>query len=354
MTRKRERRPSGNGQEQHPDTGSQAAAVAPSIHQPVMVAEVARLLAIRPGGRYIDGTVGLGGHAAAILAGSTPGGTLLGIDADPDALVRARERLETFVAEGRVRFAAGNFRAIAAIARREGFERVQGILLDLGVSSLQFSPEGRGFAIRWDQPLDMRMDPALPRSAADIVNKSGEEDLANLFFRYGEERQSRTIARAVVRARPVATTAALARIVKQAVGGATGRGDRRIHPATRVFQALRIAVNEELDALTEALGAAHDLLDAPGGRIAVISYHSLEDRIVKDFFRRESTACLCPPANPVCVCGHQATLTLITRGAVQPSDEEIRGNPRARSARLRVAERNPVPFPPRGDEDTSV
>ncbi len=304
-------------------------------HVPVLLRETVDLLVTRPGARYIDGTTGLGGHAEAILEAGGPEARLLGIDADPDALVPARKRLARF--GGRVRLVQGNFRDVGAIAAREGFVPAAGVLFDLGVSSLQLGPRGRGFAFRWDQPLDMRMDPGLPASAADIVNSYTEQELADLIYRYGEERRSRAIARAIVRARPIATTMQLARVVEQAVGGAGSR----IHPATRTFQALRIAVNRELDALAAALGAAHDLLDAPGGRLAVISYHSLEDRIVKEFIRRESRDCICPPGLPACVCGHRATLRPVTRGAVIPSPAEVAANPRARSARLRVAERLP-------------
>jgi 16S rRNA (cytosine1402-N4)-methyltransferase len=304
-------------------------------HVPVLLRETVDLLVTRPGARYIDGTTGLGGHAEAILEAGGPEARLLGIDADPDALVPARKRLARF--GGRVWLVQGNFRDVGVIAAREGFVPAAGVLFDLGVSSLQLGPRGRGFAFRWDQPLDMRMDPGLPASAADIVNSYTEQELADLIYRYGEERRSRAIARAIVRARPIATTMQLARVVEQAVGGAGSR----IHPATRTFQALRIAVNRELDALAAALGAAHDLLDAPGGRLAVISYHSLEDRIVKEFIRRESRDCICPPGLPACVCGHRATLRPVTRGAVIPSPAEVAANPRARSARLRVAERLP-------------
>lgn len=302
-------------------------------HTPVLRREVIDGLVARPVGRYIDGTVGLGGHAEALLEAAGPAATLLAIDADPDALAVARRRLERF--GSRVQYVQGNFRDIALIAQASGFVPATGILLDLGVSSLQFGPSGRGFTFTWDQPLDMRMDPALPESARDIVNSYAEEELANLIFGFGEERRSRAIARAIVRNRPVESTGQLAGIVERAVG----RAGNRTHPSTRTFQALRIAVNRELDALSTALRAAHDLLDAPGGRLAVISYHSLEDRIVKEFIRRACADCLCPPGLPVCVCGHQPALTPVTRRAVAPSPEEIDANPRARSAKLRIAAR---------------
>jgi 16S rRNA (cytosine1402-N4)-methyltransferase len=333
------------------DGGAIRAPTEADEHVPVMLNETVELLAIRPNAGYIDGTVGLGGHAAAILERNRPGGRLLGIDADPDALAIAAERLAQF--GDRVRLVRGNFRDLATHAQAEGFEPAAGVLLDLGVSSLQFGPRGRGFAFRWDQPLDMRMDPSLPTSAADIVNSYEEDDLANLIYEFGEERRSRAIARAIVRARPVETTVQLARTVEQAVGRAgdsshvpSGReaGWRpnrwgKTHPATRTFQALRIGVNRELESLTAVVRTAHDLLEAPGGRLAVISYHSLEDRIVKEFIRRESRDCVCPPGLPICACGHRATLAPVTKGAVQPSPAEVATNPRSRSARLRVAVR---------------
>ncbi len=303
------------------------------VHVPVLLHEVVAGLAVTPGRHYLDGTLGLGGHAEAILAASEPDGELLGIDGDPDALALAGARLSRF--GGRAHLTRGNFRDMSEIARAAGFGPVAGILLDLGVSSLQLSEQGHGFAFRWDQPLDMRMDPRLATSAEDIVNTYTDKELADVIYQYGEERLSRAIARAIIRARPVRTTTQLARAVEQAVGGAGGR----IHPATRTFQALRIVVNRELDALAAALRAAHDLLDGPGGRLAVISYHSLEDRIVKEFFGRESRDCVCPLGLPVCVCGHQATLRRVTRRPITPSPEELARNPRSRSAHLRIVER---------------
>lgn len=302
-------------------------------HLPVLRDEAVRALVTRQNGRFIDATLGLGGHAAAMLEYAGPDAHLLGIDADPDALAAARERLAPF--GGRVRTVQGNFADLERIAREEGFAPAAGILFDLGVSSLQFGPGGRGFTFRWDQPLDMRMDPGLPISARDIVNGYAEVELADIIYRYGEERHSRAIARAILRSRPLETTGQLARAVEQAVGGAGSR----IHPATRTFQALRIVVNRELDSLTTALRAAHGLLDAPGGRLVVLSYHSLEDRIVKTFIREHARDCVCPPGLPVCACNHRATLRQVTRGAVQPGEAEVAANPRARSARLRVAER---------------
>jgi 16S rRNA (cytosine1402-N4)-methyltransferase len=309
------------------DRSSSAAA-----HLPVMVPEVLGVLAVHPGGRYVDATVGLGGHAEAILE-AAPGGRLFGLDQDPAALEVARERLARF-GEGAV-LAHGNFRELGEHARRAGFEDVDGVLLDLGVSSLQLDTAERGFSFQEDAALDMRMDPSSELTAEEIVNDWDEEELANVIWRFGEERRSRSIARAIVARRPVRSTRELVSAIEQAVG--RGR-ERQIHPATLTFQALRIAVNQELDSLEDALPQAHGLLDGAGARLAVISFHSLEDRMVKDYLRRESTDCLCPPRTPQCVCGHVATLRLVTRRAMRPRQAEVAANPRARSARLRAAE----------------
>jgi 16S rRNA (cytosine1402-N4)-methyltransferase len=300
-------------------------------HIPVLLAETIEALAVSRGGRYIDCTTGAGGHAEAVLEASAPDGRLLGLDADPEAIRLAGERLQRFGA--RARLVQSNFRHVGDIARREGFEGVQGVLFDLGVSSMQLEGD-RGFSFRRDDRLDMRMDPEQAVTAAGIVNATSEDELANLIWRYGEERRSRRIARAIVNRRPLKTAAELASVVEQAVGS----GRNKIHPATRTFQALRIAVNQELDTLDEALRSAHGLL-GPGGRLVAISFHSLEDRTVKSFFRRESMACVCPPGLPECRCGHQRTLRIVTRKVVKPSHAEVAANPRARSARLRAAER---------------
>jgi len=300
-------------------------------HIPVLYEEVLAGLQVRASGRYIDATLGAGGHAAGILEASAPDGQLLGLDADPDAVAYARQRLQEF--GQRSVLWAGNFRQLATVARALGFTRVDGILMDLGLSSRQLEDAARGFSFAHEGPLDMRLDPGKGQMAADLVNTLPVEALADLLWRYGEERHSRRIARAIVAARPVTRTDELAELVARTVGRR-----EKIHPATRTFQALRIAVNEELAALEEALPQASDLL-RPGGRLAVIAFHSLEDRLVKQFYRRESTDCLCPPEVPVCSCEHQATLIQITRKPVRPSDEEIARNPRSRSARLRVAER---------------
>jgi len=311
------------------------------VHVPVLLEEALHYLAVREGGRYIDATTGLGGHSEAIARAMGEHGRLLCIDQDREALEFARTRLAPF--GRRVSFVHGNFRDLAEIARSEGFEAVDGILMDLGVSSLQLGSAERGFAFGLEGPLDMRMDPSAGGiTAADIVNTWDERELADLFFEYGEERQARRIARAIVQARPLRTTWELARAVEQAVGGA--RGQTQIHPATKVFLALRIRVNGELDSLGAALPQAHSLLgsgtdDAPGGRLVVISFHSLEDRMVKQYFRREASDCICPPELPVCQCGHKATLRELTRRAIRPSEAEVAANPRARSAVLRAAER---------------
>ena len=313
---------------------------APS-HTPVLLAESLAYLKVREGGRYIDCTTGLGGHSEAIARAMGESGSLLCIDQDREALEFARTRLAPF--GRRVSFVHGNFRELAVMAAEEGFDSADGVLLDLGVSSLQFDSADRGFAFGLEGPLDMRMDQwGTSETAAEIVNTWDDTSLANLFYTYGEERQSRRIARAVVQARPIRTTWDLAKAVEQAVGGVRGR--TQIHPATKVFLALRIRVNGELDSLDAVLPQAHSLLgfgndEEGGGRLVIISFHSLEDRIVKQYLRREATDCVCPPQLPVCICGHRATLKDLTRKAVRPTEDEIARNPRARSAVLRAAQR---------------
>jgi len=302
-------------------------------HEPVLLAEVLRGLAVRPGGSYIDATVGLGGHAEAILEAAQPGGRLLGIDRDGEALCAARERLARF-GDAAV-LARGVFWDIANIAAAHGLQRVDGVLFDLGVSSLQLDAPGRGFSFQRDEPLDMRMDDRAALTAAQVVNEYDKTSLADAIWRFGEERHSRRIARAIVARRPLHTTGELVSAVEQAVGR---RPEGPIHPATRTFQALRIVVNQELDFLADALSAAHGLLAGAGARLVVIAFHSLEDRMVKEYMRRESSACLCPPRTPVCICGHVASLRRVGHGATKPGDAELARNPRARSARLRVAE----------------
>ena len=300
-------------------------------HVPVLYEQVLSWLQPRSGGWYIDATVGAGGHARGILNASRPDGRLLGLDADPEALAFAGEVLEPFGDRAVLR--AANFRQIGAEARNLGISQVDGILMDLGLSSRQLDAGERGFAFGQDGPLDMRMDRSQERCAADLVNTLSEADLADILWRYGEERWSRRIARAIVAARPLTTTGELADLVARTVGRR-----EKTHPATRTFQALRIAVNDELEVLSQALPQARDLL-RPGGRLAVIAFHSLEDRLVKRFYQQEARDCICPPELLVCACGHQATLRVLTSKPVRPEADEIARNPRSRSARLRVAER---------------
>ncbi|MFC2030419.1 16S rRNA (cytosine(1402)-N(4))-methyltransferase RsmH [Chloroflexota bacterium] len=300
-------------------------------HTPVLFDEVLTGLQVRPGGRYIDATLGASGHSVGILHASSPDGQLLGLDADPDAIRFSSQQLRVFGDRAAVRVT--NFRHLQAEAALATFVEVDGILLDLGLSSRQLADATRGFAFSHDGPLDMRLDPGQSLDAASLVNRLPEADLAEILWRYGDERRSRRIAKAIVAARPLDTTRQLAGIVTRALGS-----QGRIHPATRTFQALRIAVNSELDALEAALPQTRDLL-RPGGRVAVIAFHSLEDRLVKNFFRQEATDCICPPELPICQCQHKATLSIITRKPMRPSDAEIARNPRSRSARLRIAER---------------
>jgi 16S rRNA (cytosine1402-N4)-methyltransferase len=307
-------------------------------HTPVLLDDALHFLTPRQGGRYIDATFGGGGHSRAILELSAPDGQLLAVDADPEAIVRAERLAEQF--PGRLQTARGNFREIARLATEHHFANADGILMDLGLSSFQLDQPERGFSFRYAAPLDMRFDRQQGMSGAEIVNTWDEVDLARVMFEYGEETRSRAIARAILAERsrePITTTDRLASIVERACGGRRGRA---IHPATRTFQALRIAVNDELQALREGLAGAIDLL-ASGGRLVVISFHSLEDRIVKNFMRDEATDCICPPGTPVCVCDHHARLRILTRKVVQASAEEETRNPRSRSAKLRAAERLP-------------
>ena len=301
-----------------------------TAHVPVMSAEVLDALQVRPGGRYVDCTLGGGGHAEAILERSQPGGTLLGIDASGKAVAAASDRLASF--GDSFRAVTANFRDVGRICAEAGFRPVNGVLLDLGLSSDQLQ-DAPGFSFQRETPLDMRFGDS-PLTADDIVNTYEEEEIADIIYRFGEDPASRRIARAIVASRPHRTTTDLAKAVEQAVGR---RASVKTHPATRTFQALRIAVNQELDSLAAALPQAHGLLGF-GSRLAVISYHSLEDRIVKQYIARESRDCICPPGLPECRCGHRATLRAVTRGALKPALEEIARNPRARSARLRVAE----------------
>jgi 16S rRNA (cytosine1402-N4)-methyltransferase len=299
-------------------------ALVPGEHLPVLLDEVMSWLRPAAGARYVDATVGNGGHAAALLAAAGPDACLLGFDADPAAVNVARARLAEF--GDRATIVNASFRDLAAVVGARAFGPVDGIVMDLGISSRQLDVGGRGFSFRHDEPLDMRFDPTRGESAADLLNRADETEIADILYQFGEEYRSRRIARAIVRQRaraPFATTQDLVHVVEYALGPKRGR----THPATKSFQALRIAVNDELAALEETLPAAAGLL-APGGRLAVISFHSLEDRRVKQFFRAGGTA--------------QAPLAELTRRPITPSAEESRRNPRARSAKLRVAERKPV------------
>ncbi|RUA15424.1 MAG: 16S rRNA (cytosine(1402)-N(4))-methyltransferase [Clostridia bacterium] len=300
-------------------------------HIPVLTKEVLKALSPHEGGKYIDATLGGGGHAEAILKASAPDGWLLGLDVDPRAIQRVEERLHRF--EKRVIIVKANFRDIQTVAHQHRFDQVDGILLDLGISSFHLNEAQQGFSFQQAGPVDMRMDPSTGPTAAEIINTLEETDLANILYRYGEERRSRRIARAIIENRPILTTIQLAEVVVKAIGRKPGS---HIHPATRTFQALRIYVNDELDALEAALPQALSLLKA-GGVLAVITFHSLEDRIVKHYFRQESRDCICPPHTVICQCGHKAQIKNLVRKGTVPSPEEIANNPRSRSARLRVA-----------------
>jgi 16S rRNA (cytosine1402-N4)-methyltransferase len=307
-------------------------------HLPVMVEEVLETLSPQPGSLHIDATVGGGGHSRRILEANSPDGRLLGLDADQAAIARTRNRLAAF--GGRVSLRQANFEQLADAARDEGFAPADGILFDLGLSSYQLADNERAFSFRAEGPLDMRFDTSRGVPASTLVAELDEKELGDLFRRYGEEPSARRIARAIVQRRQaqrIETGAQLADIVAQAAP-APPRGRRRVHPATRVFQALRIAVNRELETLPVALEGAVDTLRA-GGRLAVISYHSLEDRIVKRFIAAERRGCVCPPEAPVCVCGRSPRLSPIGPQPRRPSEAEITRNPRARSALLRGARR---------------
>ena len=307
-------------------------------HQPVMVDEVLESLAPSPGSLQIDATVGGGGHSRRILEATSPDGRLLGLDADRAAIARTRERLAQF--GERVTLRQANFEELATSAREEGFAPADGVLFDLGLSSDQLADHGRAFSFRAEGPLDMRFDTSRGDPASKLVNELDEKELGDLFRRYGEEPNARRIARAIVYQRgrePITTGTQLAEIVARAAP-VPPHGRRRVHPATRVFQALRIAVNRELETLPIALeGAVVTLRE--GGRLAVISYHSLEDRIVKRFIQTERRGCICPPEAPVCICGRSPRLAPVGAQPRRPTAAEIARNPRARSALLRTARR---------------
>ncbi len=303
-------------------------------HIPVLLKEVLAGLNVKAGRCYLDATVGGGGHAAAILAATEPDGRLLGLDRDPQAVARALTRLQSF--GRRVQIYHTSYTHLNEVLRNSGMPLLDGVLFDLGFSSWQIDDAERGFAFRTAGPLDMRFDPTSDEpTAADLLNRLTETELVELLRRYGEEPHSRRIARAILAARPIYDTAHLAEVIVAALG----RSPRdKIHPATRTFQALRIAVNHELEMLEQALPQAVTVL-RPGGRLVIITFHSLEDRLVKQFLRQEERGCICPPEAPVCTCGRRPTLRLITRKPLVPSAEEITANPRSRSAKLRVAEK---------------
>jgi len=301
-------------------------------HIPVLYKEIIHALQPQRGGRYVDGTLGAGGHARGILEACSPDGLLLGLDVDPQALALSRETLAPY--EGRVRLVQASYTTLTEQLAAAGWDAVDGIVLDLGASSMQFDNPERGFSFMQDGPLDMRFGPHAFQSAADLVNNLPEKDLADLIFRYGEDRDARRIARAIVDSRPLQTTRQLVTVIEKA---SPRRGDR-MHPATQTFQALRIAVNDELTSVESVLPQAVAGLKS-NGRIAVISFHSLEDRIVKDFFRDQSKDIVNPPYERIYEVERKAVVKVINKKPILPSEEEIKDNPRARSAKLRVIEK---------------
>ena len=301
-------------------------------HLSVLYHESINLLQPKNHGRYVDGTVGAGGHAAGILATSQPDGQLLGLDIDDQALKIAKTRLAEFGSRALIK--KDTYANLPEQLRTINWACVDGILLDLGLSSMQLDTSDRGFSFIKDAPLDMRFNKDQNRTAAEIINTWSEKELIKVLWEFGEEPKSRQIAARIVEQRPISTTSQLAALILGVYKGKRGK----VHPATQTFQALRIAVNEELETLDKGLDKALEAL-CRGGRLAVISFHSLEDRKVKQLFQRESRDCICPPEQPVCVCGHKASVRLITKKAIIPSQEEVVKNPRARSAKLRVVEK---------------
>ncbi len=303
----------------------------PIPHLPVLFHEVICALAPVSKGRYVDGTLGAGGHSRGILQASSPDGELFGLDLDPSALSLAASALQEFGQRAHLKL--GSYADLIIHLQEIGWHHVDGIVLDLGVSSMQLDRPEKGFSFRLDAPLDMRFDPSAPLTGAEILNEWDEADITRILWEYGEEQHARKIVRAIAQNRPIRTTTHLADIIEKAIGR---RGS--IHPATKTFQALRIEVNHELDNLKSVLPQAVELLQ-PGGKLAIISFHSLEDRIVKHFFLDQSKDCICPPAQPVCTCNHRATVKILTRHPVVATNEEMEQNPRSRSAKLRVIER---------------
>ncbi len=310
---------------------------APFHHIPIMVEQVLDLLAPERGGIFVDGTLGGGGHAEAVLSHLPAEGRLIGIDRDSTAIQAASERLSPY--GDRFQAVKGNFFDMPALLAEQGVHQVDGILLDLGVSSYQLDTPERGFSYHEDAPLDMRMDESAPLCAYQVVNEYSQEALKGIIWDYGEERYAGRIAGAIVRARaqkPIASTLELAQIIKNAIPAANRREGP--HPARRTFQALRIAVNGELDGLDRAISQAHDLL-SPGGRMAVITFHSLEDRIIKNAFRQFEHPCTCDPRAPICTCGKKPTVRILTKKPLVAGPEELEYNPRSRSAKLRGIEK---------------
>jgi len=306
-------------------------------HKPVLLQETIELIGCRPGGTYVDATVGLGGHAEAIAERIIPGGKLIGIDRDAEALRQTRGRLARFGTA--IELVQEDFDRLATVLAERSLAAVDGVLLDFGVSSMQLDTAERGFSYRHTGRLDMRMDPSRGATARELVNRAPLKELERIIRDWGEDPSWRRIARAIVEAREhleIVTTDELAGLVERAVPQAARR--RKVHPAARTFQALRIAVNDELGAIERALPQALEAL-APGGRIVTIAYHSLEDRIVKETFRRWAKGCTCPPEFPVCRCGKRVAVRVLTRKPVRPSAVEVAVNPRARSARLRACEK---------------
>ena len=301
-------------------------------HLPVLYKEIIHALQPTQGGRYVDGTLGAGGHARGILEACAPDGQLLGLDVDPQALAIARKTLAPY--EHRIHLAQASYTTLTAQLQQLGWDEVDGIVLDLGASSMQFDTAERGFSFMQDAPLDMRFGPHATQTAADIVNSYPERELADLIYEYGEERDSRKIARAIVDKRPLHTT----RELVAAIEAVSPRRGNRVHPATRTFQALRIAVNDELSSIREVLPQAVAGLKS-GGRLAVISFHSLEDRIVKEFFREQSKDLVNPPYEQLYEIERKAIIKEVNRKPITPSEEETKNNPRARSAKLRIAEK---------------
>ena len=323
-----------------PDATPDGHAPDASTHRPVLLHPLRANLQPRPGQAYVDGTLGAGGYTAALLQRIRPGGRVLAIDRDPAAVAAARTR---FAHDPEVSVAHGDFGAMDSIVQGAGIGAVDGVVLDLGISSTQLDDPVRGFSFQGDGPLDMRMDPTAGTTAADIVATWSDSDLYALIREYGEERFARPIARAIVAQRdatPITTTRQLRELVERSIP--RHMWPKRIHPATRTFQALRIEVNAELESLARGLQAAISIL-RPGGRLGVVSFHSLEDTIVKNALHVAAQNCLCPPQQTHCTCAHRATLVLLSRKAIKPDAAELATNPRSRSARLRIAEKLSTP-----------